>query len=41
MELAEKDKSSKEYAKLENIIKAYDAKITEYDEAIQAFENGE
>ena len=41
MELAEKDKSSKEYAKLENIIKAYDAKITEYDEAIQAFENGD
>lgn len=41
MELEEKDKSSKEYAKLENIIKAYDAKITEYDEAIQAFENGE
>lgn len=41
MELAEKDKSSKEYAKLENIIKAYDAKITEYDEAIQTFENGE
>lgn len=41
MELAEKDKSSKEYARLENIIKAYDAKITEYDEAIQAFENGE
>lgn len=41
MELAEKDKSSKEYAKLENIIKAYDAKITEYDEAIQTFENGD
>lgn len=41
MELAEKDKSSKEYVKLENIIKAYDAKITEYDEAIQAFENGD
>ena len=41
MELEEKDKASKEYAKLENIIKAYDTKITEYDEAIQAFENGE
>jgi hypothetical protein len=41
MELAEKDKNSKEYAKLENIIKTYDAKITEYDEAINAFENGE
>lgn len=41
MELAEKDKSSKEYTRLENIIKAYDAKITEYDEAIQAFENGD
>jgi len=41
MELAEKDRNSKEYAKLENIIKVYDAKITEYDEAINAFENGE
>lgn len=41
MELAEKDRNSKEYAKLENIIKSYDAKITEYDEAINAFENGD
>lgn len=41
MELAEKDRNSKEYAKLENIIKVYDAKITEYDEAINAFENGD
>ena len=41
IELADKDRMSSEYAKLENIIKAYDAKIAEYDEAIQTFENGE
>lgn len=38
MDLEQADKSSKEYAKLEKIIKAYDEKIAEYDERIKKFE---
>lgn len=41
LDLADKDQSSPEYTKLLNIIKAYDEKITEYDEKINAFENGD
>jgi len=35
------DKSSKEYARLEKIINAYDEKIAEYDEEIKKFEEGD
>jgi len=41
MDLSELDPTSPEYTKLVNIIKAYDVKISEYDEEINAFENGE
>lgn len=40
MELSQMDATSPEYTKLVNIIKAYDVKISEYDEEIEAFENG-
>lgn len=38
LELANMDKSSPEYAKLVNIIKAYDEQIAEFDQAIREFE---
>lgn len=41
MDLMNADKSSKEYAKLEKVIEAYDEKITEYDEKIKEFEEGD
>lgn len=41
MDLADKDPSSPEYTKMLNIIKAYDAKIAEYDKEIDEFENGD
>lgn len=41
MELANKDQSSPEYTKLLNVVKAYDAKIAEYDKEIHDFEDGD
>jgi len=41
MDLADLDPTSPEYNKLINIIKAYDVKISEYDEEINEFENGD
>ena len=41
MDLMNMDKTSPEYQKTVEIIKAYDAKIAEYDQMIQAFEKEE
>lgn len=41
MDLANMDKSSPEYTKMLNIIQAYDDKIADYDQKIQAFEEGD